>query len=326
MIRRVLLSLLVSVGLASLASARPESIRVVTYNVENWRESFQAFKLSREVRNHPEWPAEFVALITRERREDDEENWEVARTILHDDVRPDVLLIQEGCSQEDLNYFNTQFLSGYFEFVHVFKTNTNRGQNTAILARPGFRVLEIREDYADEPDTHDVNPESDKLFARGPGFVRFRSPGGREFWVGTNHMKSKSGNSVEATKWRNAEAVRTNQIINELAKGPTPLVIFAGDCNDEIGEQEFEADAGGSAIELLEGTGAGKLALLTRTLAETNAISFGGYRSGRYRSFIDHAVASPEMARHVANVSVFTGDLADVASDHYPVVVELKFE
>jgi hypothetical protein len=296
------------------------TIRLMTYNVENWRLIFQPRKVL--MTTQPGLPEDVVDVVKRARSKADEENWEAARTILN--VQPDIWVFQEGCEADDLNFFNTQFLGGYFETVHVFKTNTERGQNTGILCRPGFKVLQFKEGYADEPDVNDVNPYTDKLFARGPGFALIRAPDGSTFWVGTNHGKSKGGNSVEVTKWRNAEAARTNQIINDLRKAGPPQVFFLGDMNDELGVQEFEQEAGGSAIELTAGKGNGQLVVLTKKLSEDGEISFGGYRSGRYRSFIDHAFATPEAARWVKAVDVFREDLADVASDHYPVYVDVR--
>lgn len=293
--------------------------RIMTYNIENWRNTFAPRKVM--MTTQPGLPQNVVEVLDNARRKADEENWEAARTVM--DVQPDIWVFQEGCDADDLNYFNTQFLGGYFETVHIFKTNTERGQNTGILCRPGFKVLEFREDYHDEPDPKDENPIFDKLFARGPGFAKIQSPSGTQFWVGTNHGKSKSGNSVAVTKWRNAEARRTNEIINELsAKGPKH-VFFLGDMNDELGTQEFEQEAGGSAIDLIAGKGNGELAVITKKLADSGAISYGGYRAGRHKSFIDHAFATPEAAKWVKNVNVFRADLADVASDHYPVYFDI---
>jgi exonuclease III len=300
--------------------AGKNAIRIMTYNVENWNHTF----LPRAVlaTTQPGLPDNVVEVLKNSRTKADEENWEVARTII--DVQPDIWVMQEGCKAEDLNYFNTQFLGGYFETVHIFKTNTERDQNTGILIRPGFKVLEFREDYHNEPDTEHVNPLFDKLFARGPGFALIQAPDGTKFWVGTNHEKSKSGNSVEVTKWRNAEGRRVNQIINELSEKGPKAVFFLGDMNDELGYQEYEQEAGGSGTDLIAGKGKGELTVLTRKLAESGAISFGGYRSTRYESFIDHAFATPEAAKWVTNVNVFKGDLADVASDHYPVYVDVN--
>jgi hypothetical protein len=317
---------------ADPSNAEGESIRIATYNVENWRWSFEAFKLSRRVKDNPDWPPEFIELIDRSRREDDEENWEVARVILDPSMRPDVLLIQESCSQSDLNYFNTQFLDGFFEYIHVFKTNTGRNQHLAVMARRGLRVVEVREDYHQTPDEPDVNTNSDRLFARGPGFVLFETPGGRRIWVGTNHQKSRGFNreagetGVTSAKWRGAESDETHRIIQSLRRAGPAEVVFAADVHDELGVQEFESEAGGSALERLAGSGPDALVVATRSLAESGQITFHGQRSSRYKSFIDHVLLTPEAARWMTDIRVVTGPMADVASDHYPVVVDLKLE
>lgn len=300
--------------------AGKNALRIMTYNVENWNHTFMPRAVLATTR--PGLPEDVVEVLQNARRKADEENWEVARTII--DVQPDIWVMQEGCKADDLNYFNTQFLGGYFETVHVFKTNTERDQNTGILVRPGFKVLEFKEDYYNEPDKNQVNPLFDKLFARGPGFALIQAPNGTKFWVGTNHEKSKSGNSLEVTKWRNAEARRVNEIINELSNKGPKQVFFLGDMNDELGFQEFEQEAGGSGTDLIAGKGKGELTVLTKKLADSGAISYGGYRSGRNRSFIDHAFATPDAAKWVTDVKVFRSDLADVASDHYPVYVDVS--
>lgn len=306
-------------ALVQTVARNEQPVRIMTYNVENFAQNFKAFAVSKTTQ--PTWPPAALELIARERKEDDEENWEVARTIL--DVQPDIWVLQEGCDKADLNYFNTQFLGGYFETVHIFTTNTERGQNTAILIKPGFKVLAFKEDYYKEPETNDVNPVFDKLFARGPGFALIEAPNGKTFWVGTNHAKSKSGNDLPVTQWRNAEAERTHQIVNELRRSGGPKeVFFLGDMNDELGMDQYEKEAGRSAIETIVGTGPDALTLLTKPLVDRGEISYGGYRSSRHRSFIDHAFATPEAAKWVKSVYVFRGDLADVASDHYPVVVD----
>lgn len=304
---------------SSQPSTGPDSLRIMTMNVEWWRNVFLPKHVLATTRKG--LPDDVVEVMKNARADADEENWEIARNVLS--VQPDVWVFQEGCEAEDLNWFNTQMLRGYFETVHVFKTNSERGQNTGILVRKGFKVLEFREDYHNEPDTEHVSTYGEgKLFARGPGFAKIQAPNGNTFWVGTNHTKSKSGNSVAVTKWRLAESKRTNQIIADLRKsGPAP-VFFLGDMNDELGFQEFEQEAGGSTIEATAGSGENGLLVLTKKLAESGAISYHGRRQGRHKSFIDHAFATPEAAAWVKNVYVFTGALAEVASDHFPVVVE----
>src|SRR3954454_6090872 len=136
----------------------------------------------------------------------------------------------------------------------TFPTNTTRNQHLCMLLKPGFKVIEKRDKYYLEKDTVE-NSRGERLFARGPAFVLVETPGGYQFWVGVTHQKSKSGNSVDVTKWRIRECARTHQILKELehsGKGNGD-VLFMGDMNDELGYQEFEQEAGGDAIATLVG-------------------------------------------------------------------------
>lgn len=304
------------------AFAAAQDIRIGTYNVENWRESFQADTLSTQ-------PAITQALgdaeiIRRIRKEDDEDNWEVAQVIQDPAFNPDILVFQEGCNAEQLEKFNKRWLNGAYETLIVYPSNTGRNQHIGMLLKPGFKVIEKRDQYFNEPDPV-PNPRGEKLFARGPAFALIETPSKYRLWVGTNHQKSKSGNDVEVTKWRNREAARTNQIINEISRSSgVDDVIFLGDMNDELHYQEFEQEAGGDTISTLVGSGNDKLILATEKLSESGAVSFGGYWNGMHRSFIDHILATPSMKDQLGEPAVITGGLAKVASDHYPVVITVK--
>ncbi len=205
----------------------------------------------------------------------------------------------------------------------VFPTNTDRNQHLGMLLKPGFKLAEKRDKYYLEKDTV-PNGRGDRLFARGPAFCLIETPGGYRFWVGVTHQKSKSGNSVDVTKWRNREAVRTHEIMKELRRQGPADVVLLGDVNDDLGVGEFEAEAGGDTIANLVGPPADKFVLATRALAEKGEISFGGYWNPRYRSLIDHVVTTPEMKDQIEGVGVFKEGTARSASDHYPVYVKIR--
>ena len=324
-------TLLLTIGLLG-ASARAETIRVTTYNIENFNNNFLASRMTKEKFKHaPDTEAgkEFATEIQDYvKKKNDEDNWEIAQTILDPKVNPDIIVIQECCTEKDLNYFNDRWLKKAYETVIVFPNNSgaDRVQNVAMMLKPGFKVLEKRDQYYLEKDTV-ANERGDKLFARGPAFVKIQSPGGYVFWVGTNHFKSKSGNSGPVTAWRNREAVRVHQIQKEVAAAGPSDVLFLGDCNDESGvTEDFEKgnEFGGDTITNLVGPPEDKYVLLTKPLLAKQEISFGGYFSDRYRSFIDHAVATPEMATRVKDISIFHEKLAPAASDHYPVTILIE--
>ena len=299
------------------------SFTVTTYNIENWRTHFLAYKL-REQKLLPEAEAN-SELLTQLREANDEDNWEISQVIRDPAVSPHILVFQEGCSQPDLEFFNRRWLDNMFETLIVFPSNTNRGQTVGVMLQPGFKVIDRRDQYYQEPDTTD-NPRGEKLFARGPSFILVETPTGYRFWLGTTHQKSKSGNSAEVTAWRNREAIRTYHIMQELRKAGPADVMLLGDFNDELGIQEFEAEGGGDTVSnnlAPAGTPpADSLILKTKSLVESNARSFGGYFRDR-GGFIDHVVVTPEMETEVSDASVFISPVSRLASDHYPVTVKV---
>ena len=312
---------------ATLPPRDESRVRVATWNVENWHENFEAFRRKGE---RPSDPAAQKAL-QQEGFQNDEDNWEVAQVLRDPAFNPDILVIQEGPLQAELEQFNTQWMGGAYETVHVFAGNgtledEGRAQTVAILARPGFKVVEVREDYHKMPDEGDLNPRSDFLFARGPAFVLIEAPGGVRFWVGTTHQKSKSGNDAAVTRWRNAEAAATHQIMRGLRKAGPQQVILMGDMNDELHVQPYEVEGGGDVMATLAGPPENGFLLATRELADSGQLSFMGYWRDTYRSLIDHVVISEETAPLVQQVAVYDSPLARVASDHLPVYVDLKPE
>ncbi|CAN5678696.1 hypothetical protein BH09PLA1_BH09PLA1_22290 [soil metagenome] len=299
--------------MVSVQTAHGETITLGTYNIERFQERFPDTKsiIDKDL-------AGFVRAAA------DKANWMASEVILNPKFSPDILVIEECCDQEFLDKFNKQWLKGAYETVIVFPSNSERHQSLAMLTKPGFQVVEKRDQYYLEKDPGGGNDRGDRLFARGPAFCKIQSPGGYMLWVGVTHQKSKSGNSVEVTKWRKREAVRTHQIMNELEKTGPDDVILLGDMNDEFGIQEYELEAGGDAIADLVGAPEDGFILATKPLSDAARISYGGYWKPNFRSFIDHIVISKEVKDQVEEVNVFTDGLAQAASDHYPVYIRIK--
>lgn len=323
MARRCVPTLLIVLVLAAGAGA--ETVTLATYNVEHFEGHFRAHRLSKELPDARKTDPLVKDLLEEERRQNDEDNWEVAQVITDRRFRPDVLVIQEGCSQSNLEYFNKRWLQGAYATALVFPTNSDREQHLGMLLKPGFKVVERRDQYHREKDAV-PNEYGDRLFARGPAFCLVETPGGYRVWVGVTHQKSKSGNSVEVTAWRNREAARTHEIMRELERQGPDDVILLGDMNDEIGPDEFEADpkSGGDTVATLVGPAENGFLLVTEALAKSGATSFGGYWNPKFRSFIDHVVATPAMKDQIEGVGVFRAGLARVASDHFPVYVKIR--
>ncbi len=318
---------------AAAAVTQAEEIRIGTYNVEHWADKFDTRKLADWAKTQPK-SDELSGMVKTERNQDDKDNWMVASTIQSAEFNPDILLFQEGCDHADLEYFNKKWLKGEYETLIVFPSNSGRDQNVGMIIKPGFKVIEKRDQYYLEKDSVSKDflkaeydspaTKENRLFARGPAFVLIQSPSGYKFWVGTNHEKSKSGNNVDVTKWRNREATRIHEIIKEVEKIGPADVVFGGDMNDEIGLQEFEQEAGGDSISMIVGKPEDGIVCATKPLADKGDISFGGYFNDRYRSFIDHLFVTQSLKARVAGVSVIRSGVAPGASDHYPVLIRIN--
>ena len=207
--KRFLIPLIVTFFLVSAGGVRGDTITVATYNIENFKEHFLArtiadMKLNSKLTD-PELKQAFAAMLSELRNANDEDNWETAQVILDPRFSPDILVFEEGCSQEQLDEFNKRWLKGAYETAIVFPGNSTRGQTVGLLAKPGFKVIDRKDQYYEEPDNVS-NERGEKLFARGPAFLLMQTPSGYRFWVGVTHQKSKYGNSVEVTQWRNREA------------------------------------------------------------------------------------------------------------------------
>ena len=349
----------VAVLIAWCGAVRAETVIVATYNVEHFQEHFLAHDLAAKLPKEVADPA-LKELLAAERHNNDKANWEVAQVIADPAFSPDVLAIEEGPSQSNLDYFNKRWLDGAYETAITFPTNTgDRQQNLCLLLKPGFKVLEKRDQHYLDKDPV-PNPRGDRLFARGPGFCLVQSPGGFRFWVGVTHQKSKvaflsdeevqkirdanpgatrqrindkiaeakAGRAVEDAGRRDREARRTHEIMKELAAagttGGTAGVVLLGDMNDEIGLDDAEKQAGADAVAGLVGPAADGFVLATKPLVDKGEFSFGGYWKTDHRSLIDHVVVTPALKDRVREAQVFKGGLTRVASDHYPVFVKLQ--
>jgi endonuclease/exonuclease/phosphatase family metal-dependent hydrolase len=311
-------------ALTPLARAQ-ETFTVATWNIENFNGHFLAFHLTKAKTKAPfDLNSEDgKELLFQLRAANDKANWETAQVILDDKFNPDVLVIEECCSQEDLEFFNKRWLRNTYETVIVFPTNTDRNQHLGLLAKKGFKVVEKKDQYYQEKDSTQ-NERGDKLFARGPAFAKIQTPSGYQCWVGVNHQKSKAKNSADATAWRNREAKRTHDIILDLSKTGPDDVIFLGDMNDTLGLDEYEDKAGGDTITNLVGPEQDGLFLATRKLADEKAISYHGRWKEDYRSMIDHVLMTRQMKEQLQDIHILNLPFAQAASDHYPVVAKIK--
>ncbi len=300
---------------------RPDgTVRIATWNIENMNMYFDQTRLPYRSQEKQEvW-------------DDEEDLVEIKLAIEQAHFDPDILVLQEAADQASLDEFNDKWLDGRFAYVKVFKSNS-AGQWVAIMVKPGFEVLEVRE-FADEIDpVNDSALRSSKryyggnvLFPRGPGFVKIRTPGGKVLWVGTTHIKSKYGNSQAVTRWRVRMIHQMRTIAGQL-RADADLVAVLGDFNDSFGKDRDEEAVGADAIAgMLSGSGRERLLSPTKDLADADAnlATYHALLKPGGPSFIDHVFVSPAMHEALVETVIIDDPIAYVASDHLPVMITIK--
>lgn len=194
--RPFLVALVTAAALCSSRAAMAEEFTVASYNIENFHTNFSAFRKKQAARKNPiDDPKASAARDEAIRAEDEmnqEDQWEIGETILDPAFFPDILMIQEGALQKDLEYFNKRWLKSSYETVLQLPANVNpdRPQTLAVMMKPGFKILEKKDQYYLEEDAVH-NGRNNRLFARGPSFLKVQTPGGYVFWIGNTHQKSK---------------------------------------------------------------------------------------------------------------------------------------
>ncbi|MBN2064716.1 MAG: endonuclease/exonuclease/phosphatase family protein [Sedimentisphaerales bacterium] len=291
------------------ANSSAETIKVATYNIELFSDMFDQHKLPSSQRNRTEY------------FRDCEDIYEVARVITLPQFSPDILCIQEAPDQEALELFNKEYLKGYYQFVQVFKGNSTSRQHLAMMAKTGFKAESVDEYYKDK-DPADSNNKK-LLFSRGPAFVTFITPANNRIIIGLTHIKSKAGDNAPMVLRRTRQIARIREICENYIE-TKPYVAVLGDFNDSFGKDNNEIKANTDALaEAL----AGKVLLrsLTKPLQEQGQYSYHcQLKPIRYRSFLDHIFVSIPLFQTTQNTTIITDPIADVASDHWPVMATFE--
>ena len=126
---------------ASLSHA--EMITVATYNIEHFESHFLGFKLGKM--KESKQPGAFQEAVDALKHANDKENFATARVITHKAFSPDVLVIEEGCTQSNLEYFNKRWLQNAYETAIQLPSNTDREQHLCMLLKPGFKILQRKD-------------------------------------------------------------------------------------------------------------------------------------------------------------------------------------
>src|SRR5436309_502173 len=103
-IRRAVLVVFLLV--AVVRGAGSETITLATYNVEHFNDHFYAHQLTQKLTKEKKEDPDIKEMLYQLRKMNDEDNWETALVITDRDVNPDIIVIEEGCTQDNLDYFN----------------------------------------------------------------------------------------------------------------------------------------------------------------------------------------------------------------------------
>ena len=127
------------------------------------------------------------------------------------------------------------------------------------------------------------------------------------------HLQSNSQGREYAEPIRVAEAHEVRRMLDEELKAdPSARIVVTGDFNDTWDSEALKTIAGDGATALWA------------TAADKPGEPPITYNQGRFRSMIDFALCSPEMAKRFVKGSftVVPGSPETTGSDHNPIVAE----
>ncbi len=269
----------------------PDRLRVVTWNVRNLFDATDDPNTFDDVPALPELRAKLDA---------------IGAVLLRLDA--DIVLLQEVENRRVLDELADGPLAGagYTERV-LMDGRDPRGIDVAALSRLPFeRVASHLDERFPSPDGSGT-----RRFARDLLELFVRVADGTLI-VATTHFRSQR-DGADADSHRLAEATQTQRIVARRIETGQPWFLLAGDLNDEPGSPTLAALERDDVLQWL--------------LGELPADEQWSYRSGRRRSLIDHALATPELQRRARGLQVrFDRDEPVwTASDHAPLIVDLAF-
>lgn len=160
-----------------------------------------------------------------------------------DAVKPDILLAVEVENRITMQRFNDEVLKPFgwsFPYNLLVDGNDERGIDVGIFSN--YPILSVRSHIKDKDD-------DGVIFSRDCPEFEITLPSGDNLWFLGNHFKSKGYGSPQAsTAKRLRQARRTRQIYVEALQR-SPLVVVAGDLNDEPSSGPISALTQGTALK-----------------------------------------------------------------------------
>ncbi|MCL4220084.1 MAG: endonuclease/exonuclease/phosphatase family protein [Phycisphaerales bacterium] len=304
-------------GLKEPRQRTPGSIRIATYNVENLFDDKDDPNLSGRFEDIDDTKP--VSQLKA-----------VAETIVRIDA--DILAVEEIESLDALIEFRDGYLQGLgYEYVVSLDAGDERGIEQAVLSR--FPIVEQRQ-WVKKP-LGGVHPDrygngenwyagQPIAFHRSPLMVTVEVPGsvtgGQPYALTLLAVHHKSG--APAGYWREAESKGVLEVIAGLmAENPQRNLVVLGDFNATPADRSFQMYLEGGLIDIL---------------GQREGPEWISHASGRR---IDHILANQQAMDEILPDSAFilgttvgpeeldwseAALLPGYASDHYPVVVDVK--
>lgn len=274
-----------------LPGPRSAGLRIVSWNIENFFDRFDDPYTRDEVTD--------PATVSKRRKR------RVAAGLLL--LNADVVCVQEVENRAILSNLNEAYLKELGYEVVLFEGNDGRGIDVAVLTRvPVVSVTSYRHlDFTDA----EGQPQR---FRRD--LLRVRLGGAFDGDVYVVHLKSQGGGD-EADVIREAEAAAASAILAaEMKADPNYRAMIAGDFNEVADQPTVQAFLAAGMVDPHAGS------------------KQYSYNQKPYLTRIDFTLCTPALAKDLVSGSAKIGPelavLKEVAlasaSDHYPVVVELK--
>jgi endonuclease/exonuclease/phosphatase family metal-dependent hydrolase len=290
-------------AVAALAAyCEPRTLRIATYNVENFFDRY----------NDPytrDSSAEYGTSPKSAR-----ELWSLAKVIKA--VNADVLALQEVENRNFLEEFNRAYLNGlHYRYVVLIEGNNSheggRGIDVALLSRVPVAAATTYQ-YRD----FDVNGKRGQ-FSRDLLHVKLAPPDSPVIHCFVLHAPSKLGGAWAETK-RQAEAREAMTILaEECGADSTQWVVVTGDFNDEPDSASLGVYTAPDAA----------LPLHWLPAADKDGAKFTWYGKGEPfpPARFDHILASRPVITHMPaqRAMIWNDAAAAVASDHRPVYIDI---
>ncbi|RLD11997.1 MAG: hypothetical protein DRI44_02295 [Chlamydiae bacterium] len=303
--KRILISLLIFFSVIAFADNTNKTLRVATYNLENFYDRYDDpynSKDSRIDQNTAPKPARELYALSK-----------VIKS-----VNADIIVLQEVENRGFLNEFNNSYLRELkYKYVVLIEANSSRttrgrGIDVAMLSRvPIYSATTFQ--YYKFP----LNRKSTASFSRDFLYVKAKPEGFPELNLFVLHPISQRGGAYAHYR-RIAEARGAGEVISkELGKEKNAWIIIAGDFNDSPESESLKTYLNIPGIPLKR---------IPAYDSKRKKFTFYAKSGGYPPSTLDHILVSKPVEKALVKpeAKIWNDKTAAIASDHRPVYITLN--